>query len=40
LSDLPMLRAADEAKLVNPSPKAGKKAGRVLGSKLEVLYWY
>jgi phosphatidylglycerophosphatase C len=40
LSDLPMLRAADEAKLVNPSPKAGKKAGRVLGSKLEVLFWY
>jgi phosphatidylglycerophosphatase C len=40
LSDLPMLRAADEAKLINPSPKVGKKAGRVLGSKLEVLYWY
>lgn len=40
LSDLPMLRAAEAAKLVNPSPKAGKKAGRVLGDKLEVLYWY
>ena len=40
LSALPMLRAADAAKLVNPSPKAERKAGRVLGDKLEVLYWY
>jgi phosphatidylglycerophosphatase C len=40
LSDLPMLRAAEAAKLVNPSPKVAKKAGRILGEKLEVLYWY
>jgi phosphatidylglycerophosphatase C len=40
LSDLPMLRAADAAKLVNPSQKAERKAGRILGDKLEVLYWY
>jgi phosphatidylglycerophosphatase C len=40
LSDLPMLGAAEAAKLVNPGPKAERKAKRLLGDKLEVLYWY
>jgi phosphatidylglycerophosphatase C len=40
LSDLPLLKAADAAKLVNPTPKIAKKAGRVLGDKLEILYWF
>jgi len=40
LSDMPMLKAADAACLVNPTPKTAKKAGRLLGDKLEVLYWY
>jgi phosphatidylglycerophosphatase C len=40
LSDLAMLRAADEAKLVNPSAKVEKKARKALGGKLEVLHWF
>ncbi|HXP00362.1 MAG TPA: haloacid dehalogenase-like hydrolase [Luteibacter sp.] len=40
LSDLPMLRAAEAAKLINPTPKLAKKAGRALGDKLEVLHWF
>jgi phosphatidylglycerophosphatase C len=40
LSDFPLLKAADAAKLVNPTPKIAKKAGRVLGDKLEILYWF
>jgi phosphatidylglycerophosphatase C len=40
LSDLPMLRAADTAKLINPSPKIEKKAARALGEKLQVLHWF
>ncbi|SEO99318.1 MULTISPECIES: haloacid dehalogenase-like hydrolase [unclassified Luteibacter] len=40
LSDIPMLKAADAARLVNPTPKTAKKAARVLGDKLEVLHWY
>lgn len=40
LSDLPMLKAAESAKLINPTPKIAKKAGRVLGDKLEVLHWF
>ncbi len=35
-----MLKAADAAKLVNPTPKTAKKAGRALGDKLEILYWF
>ena len=40
LSDLPMLKAADEAKLVNANAKTVKKASKALGSKLEVLDWF
>jgi phosphatidylglycerophosphatase C len=40
VSDLAMLRAADAAKLVNPSPKTLKKLRKPLGEKLEVLGWY
>jgi phosphatidylglycerophosphatase C len=40
LSDLPMLRAAEAAKLINPSPKVEKKAAKALGGKLEVLHWF
>jgi phosphatidylglycerophosphatase C len=40
LSDMPMLKAADAARLVNPTPKTAKKAGRLLGDKLEILHWY
>jgi phosphatidylglycerophosphatase C len=40
LSDMPMLKAADAARLVNPTPKTQKKASRQLGGKLEILYWY
>lgn len=40
LSDLPMLKAAEAAKLVNPVPKIEKKAVRALGDKLEVLHWF
>ncbi|HEY4293779.1 haloacid dehalogenase-like hydrolase [Luteibacter sp.] len=40
LSDIPMLKAADAARLVNPTAKTLKKASRLLGDKLEVLYWY
>lgn len=40
LSDLPMLKAAEAAKLINPTPKIEKKASRALGEKLEVLHWF
>jgi len=40
LSDLPMLRAAECAALVNPTPKMERKAGKALGAKLEVLHWF
>jgi phosphatidylglycerophosphatase C len=40
LSDLPMLGTAETARLINPTPKMEKKAGRVLGDKLEVLHWF
>jgi phosphatidylglycerophosphatase C len=40
LSDIPILKAADLARLVNPTPKILKKASRLLGEKLEVLHWY
>lgn len=40
LSDLAMLRAAERAILVNPSPKAEKKARRALADKLEVVHWF
>ncbi|NID16117.1 haloacid dehalogenase-like hydrolase [Luteibacter yeojuensis] len=40
LSDVPMLKAADAARLVNPSPKTLKKASRLLAGKLEAVYWY
>jgi phosphatidylglycerophosphatase C len=40
LSDLPMLKAAEAAKLINPAPKIEKKAGRALGDRLEVLHWF
>jgi phosphatidylglycerophosphatase C len=40
LSDLAMLRAADKAVLVNPSPKMEKKARRALGGQLDVLHWF
>jgi phosphatidylglycerophosphatase C len=40
LSDLPMLKAAESAKLINPVPKIEKKAGRALGDRLEVLHWF
>jgi phosphatidylglycerophosphatase C len=39
-SDLAMLKAAEAAKLVNPSPKTLKKMRKPLGEKLEVLGWY
>lgn len=40
LSDLAMLRAADRAVLVNPSPREEKKARRALADKLEVVHWF
>jgi phosphatidylglycerophosphatase C len=40
LSDVPLLKAAEAARLVNPTPKTLKKASRLLGGKLEVLHWY
>jgi len=40
LSDVPMLKAADVPRLVNPTAKTLKKASRVLGDKVDVLYWY
>ncbi|WP_448102708.1 haloacid dehalogenase-like hydrolase [Luteibacter jiangsuensis] len=40
LSDMPMLKAADAARLVNPTAKTAKKAGRLLGDKLEIVHWY
>lgn len=40
LSDLPMLEAADAAKLVNPKARTAKKASRLLGDKVEILHWY
>ncbi|SFW74709.1 MULTISPECIES: haloacid dehalogenase-like hydrolase [Luteibacter] len=40
LSDLPMLKAAEAAHLVNPTPKIAKKASRLLGDKLTVLHWF
>ena len=40
LSDVPMLKAAESARLVNPTAKTAKKAGRLLGDKLEILHWY
>ncbi|QWT19114.1 haloacid dehalogenase-like hydrolase [Bacillus sp. NP157] len=39
-SDLAMLKAADAAKLVNPSARTLKKMRKPLGEKLEVLGWY
>ncbi|WP_081907341.1 MULTISPECIES: haloacid dehalogenase-like hydrolase [Luteibacter] len=40
LSDLALLRAADRAVLVNPSPKVEKRARRALADKLEVVHWF
>lgn len=40
LSDVPMLRAADAAVLVNPSRKMEKKAAKALGDKLSVQHWF
>ena len=40
LSDVPMLKAAEAARLVNPTPKTAKKAVRLLGDRLQVLHWY
>ncbi|MGF6493832.1 phosphatidylglycerophosphatase C [Luteibacter sp. 621] len=39
-SDLAMLKAADAARLVNPSKRTLKKMRKPLGDKLEVLGWY
>jgi phosphatidylglycerophosphatase C len=35
-----MLKAADAARLVNPSKRTLKKMRKPLGEKLEVLGWY
>ncbi|MGA7440370.1 MAG: haloacid dehalogenase-like hydrolase [Luteibacter sp.] len=40
VSDLAMLKAAEAAKLVNPSNRTLKKMRKPLGEKLEVLGWY
>ncbi|MGN6480661.1 haloacid dehalogenase-like hydrolase [Luteibacter sp.] len=40
VSDLAMLKAADAAKLVNPSNRTLKKMRKPLGEKLEILGWY
>jgi len=40
VSDLAMLKAADAAKLVNPSNRTLKKMRRPLGEKLEILGWF
>lgn len=40
LSDLAMLRAAEKAVLVNPSPKMEREARRALGDRLDVLHWF
>jgi phosphatidylglycerophosphatase C len=40
VSDLPMLKAAEAAKLVNPSARTLKKMRKPLGEKLEALGWY
>jgi phosphatidylglycerophosphatase C len=40
LSDLPMLRAAEAATLINPTPKMERKAAKALGDKLDVVHWF
>lgn len=39
LSDLPLLRGAARAVLVNPEPRALARFGRALGERVQVVYW-
>ncbi|TCV92059.1 phosphatidylglycerophosphatase C [Luteibacter rhizovicinus] len=40
LSDVPLLRAAETAFIVNPTPKLARKAAKAVGKSLEVVHWF